>query len=332
MTNQADSSCTLSVIIPTYNRSAMVRDCVRSLLSCGVAGLQVVVVDDGSTDDTEATVRALGDGVVYLRQQNQGPAAARNLGFRHSAGRYVAFLDDDDQWLPGVPARVLGLLDRHPDVDAVFADAQITWADKPPISWLDFTSGDALLELPHSEPEPGFRVFERRPFFRRLVYRNAMFIGAVVMRREAFQRAGMFDTSLRGAADWELWMRMAAGMTFAFWPEQIGVYRRHDDCMACDLEHMQGEFCGALAKCHGFAWQVGAEEGRYARSQLCASLFAHAYAAYDRGDYPEARRRFQAAAAASRFRLRPTLYFLLCLLPFGLPGRIRRLKQALLPT
>src|SRR5258708_1050182 len=132
----------------------MVVDCVRSLQRCGVPGLQVVVVDDGSNDGTEQKVRALGDNVLYLRQQNQGPAAARNLGFRHCAGRYLAFVDDDDQWLSDVPARVLGMLDLHPEVDVVFAEARMGNLSEGYRSWIEIAGQLAFLQLPCATPEP----------------------------------------------------------------------------------------------------------------------------------------------------------------------------------
>ncbi len=91
----------LSVIIPTYNRADLIRSTIDSIVNCGEEELEIVVVDDGSTDQTPDVVRPLGSPVRYLRQDNQGLAAARNNGFQASCGKYVAFLDSDDLWLPG---------------------------------------------------------------------------------------------------------------------------------------------------------------------------------------------------------------------------------------
>ena len=90
----------LSVIIPAYNRVEMIPDTIDSILSCGLDDLEIVVVDDGSTDRTPEVVGAMGSPVRYLRQANAGLASARNTGFAASCGRYVAFLDSDDQWFP----------------------------------------------------------------------------------------------------------------------------------------------------------------------------------------------------------------------------------------
>jgi glycosyltransferase involved in cell wall biosynthesis len=319
----------LSVIIPTYNRAAMVRDCVLSMQRCGLDGLQVVVVDDGSKDDTEQQVRALGDNVLYLRQQNQGPAAARNLGFQHSGGRYVAFVDDDDKWLPGTPAKVVELLDRHREVDAVFADASIAWIDKPPSSWLEFVANGSLERIPHQELEPRFRVFEGVPFFRHMVVRNPVFISAVVLRREAIAKAGMFDLELRGAADWELWLRVASQFRYGCWPEPLAVYYRHDGCMSNDNDHMLKEFMTALKKCREKCPHLGADEQGLLRTQFRNALFGYAYWAYDRGDYASARVRFGQLLREAGFESRAALLWFACALPFGMAGKARRLKQVL---
>src|SRR5579885_1516999 len=91
----------LSVIIPAYNRAGFLPAVVDSLRAAGAGSLEILVVDDGSTDDTAAVAAALGPPVRYVRQANAGPAAARNHGFGLCAGRYVAFVDSDDEWLPG---------------------------------------------------------------------------------------------------------------------------------------------------------------------------------------------------------------------------------------
>ena len=113
----------LSVIIPTYNRSSFLPGCIQSLRESGVEGLEIVVVDDGSTDNTRAVIERLQPGLTYVYQENKMLGAARNTGIRTARGQYLAYLDSDDYWLPDVPNRILNLMDRHPDVGAVFADA-----------------------------------------------------------------------------------------------------------------------------------------------------------------------------------------------------------------
>ncbi len=89
-----------SVVIPTYNRAALLREALDSVFAQEFTDFEVIVVDDGSTDDTASVVRDYGVRIRYLRQENRGPGAARNLGIAQAAGRYVAFLDSDDLWFP----------------------------------------------------------------------------------------------------------------------------------------------------------------------------------------------------------------------------------------
>ena len=318
---------TLTCIIPTYNRSGYVRDCLTALRESGVPDLEVIVADDGSTDDTKAVVAATRPEATYHWQPNTGtPATARNAAFALSHGRYVGFLDCDDAWLPGVPAKAAALLDRHPEVDVLFADARMGNPADGYVSWIESSGQDEFFQLPHREVEPGFRVLERGPFFRRMAVRNPVFIGAVILRREAFAASGGFDPALRGAADWELWLRMAHRFTWGYLAEPLAIYTRHRENMSSNHEHMIGEFAltlrNVLAKC-----DLAPEDRRHVTERLKFQLYGHAYLAYDRGDYPEARRRFAAYLRAAGPVPRALAMWSACALPFGAAGWMRKLKH-----
>jgi glycosyltransferase involved in cell wall biosynthesis len=327
MASDQRGSVSLSVIVPTYNRSGYVRECLLALRKAGVPDLEVIVADDGSTDDTREVVAATDPAAKYLWQPNTGtPATARNVAFAVSRGRYVGFLDCDDAWLPEVPAKAVALLDRHPEVDALFADARMGNPDQGYVSWIETAGQVEFFRLPHREPEPGFRVLERGPFFRRMALRNPVFIGATILRREAFAAAGGFDPSLCGAADWELWLRMAHRVTWGYMAEPLAVYTRHLDNMSSNFDTMTAEFAQALrnvlAKC-----DLSPADRGYVRERLAAQLFNHAYLAYDRGDRATARRRFAAAIRAGDRRPYTLALAASCYLPGWLAGGLRRLKR-----
>jgi glycosyltransferase involved in cell wall biosynthesis len=329
--NMEAGAVSLSVIIPTYNRSEFVRKCLISLRQSGVPDLEIVVVDDGSTDDTAEVVVATHPGAIYLSQKNSGPAAARNRGFRLSRGRYVAFLDCDDEWLPEAPAGAIALLDRHPEVDLLFADARMGNRDDGFTSWIESGGQAEFFQLPHRELEPGFRLMESGPLFRRMALRNPVFIGAVVMRREAFAHTGMFDAQLCGAADWNLWLRMAGTTTFAYWHEPLAIYIKHVDGMSNDLDGMRKEFCMALRKLPVQVSLTPVDQA-WVAEQLRHHLFSYAYRAFNRGEYVEARKRFADLLQLSGWEARGFLYWAACHLPFGMPGWVRKLKRSLVWT
>jgi glycosyltransferase involved in cell wall biosynthesis len=317
----------VSVIIPTYNRADFLELCLESLRGSCVDGLEVVVVDDGSTDGTAERFQA-DPRCIYLRQANQGPAAARNFGIDHSSGRYVAFLDSDDQWLPAVAPTLVGILDRHPEIDAVFTEARMGNPEEGYRSWIEIAGQDAFFALPHAEPEPGLRILDRVPFFRRMAERNPVFLGSMIMRRRAFDEAGRFDVELCGAADWELWLRMASRMTFAYWPEPLANYTRHADCMSNHHDRMKTEFCRSLEKILLKCPHLDRSERDWVRERLRLQAFGLAYDAYDRGEYDAAHQRFAAHLAAHGPSASSALYWAISGLPAGLPGLVRKLKRS----
>ena len=139
-----------------------------------------------------------------------------------------------------------------------------------------------------------------------------MFIGATILRREAFERAGPFDPELVGTEDWELWLRMGTRMTFGFFNSPLAQYTRHLGTLSSNKERMTNEFCKALRKtlhrCHDLAPQ----ERALVANQLRFHLFDYGYQAYDRGDYRVAKVRFGQLMSECRISLRGVLYWALC--------------------
>src|SRR5262249_12424560 len=142
----------VSVVIPTFNRARVLPDALDSVFAQRIDAVQPIVIDDGSTDDTESVVAAYGRGVHYVRQTHRGAASARNAGVGLATGRFVSFLDSDDVWMPGKTAIELAVFDQNPRVDAVISDSE-RWRDNAMVcsSWLAdrgvIVSGDAPTPL-----------------------------------------------------------------------------------------------------------------------------------------------------------------------------------------
>ena len=182
----------VSVVIPTRDRSRLLALTLRSALWQRGVDLEVVVVDDGSTDDTAAMVAALADPRLRLLRHDhpQGVSAARNRGIAEAGGAWVAFLDDDDLWAPDKLARQL---------EAAHQTGR-TWVYTGEVSM-----DERLRILDGRPPAPPEQVLER------LVRHNAVPAGAsnVVVQADTLARAGAFDTRLRNNEDWDLWIRLA---------------------------------------------------------------------------------------------------------------------------
>ena len=317
----------LSVIIPTYNRAAFLAPCVASVRACGVPA-EIVVVDDGSTDDTAERVKDLGD-VVYVRQANGGPAPARNNGVAHSRGRFLAFLDSDDSWRPGVVPRLLDALQKHPEVDVAFAE---TLVGNPTDGFKPLTPivGEGTFdEIPCRRPAPGLRLLDREPFFVRMVKRNLVFLGSTVVRREAFDRLGGFDPGLFGGEDYEFVLRLAERGPYAYVDEPLAYYLKHPGTISDNHDRMDREYAlvmqKVLEKCPG----LSAAHRELVRRRRRTLMYYLGYNSYDRGDYPEARRRLRALFREFRPDAASLAVWAACQLPAGVLGRLRRLKQSL---
>jgi glycosyltransferase involved in cell wall biosynthesis len=199
----------VSVIIPCYNQGHFLGEAIDSIYRQNYPNCKIVVVDDGSTDKT-GEVAASFDGVIYLRQQHQGPSVARNAGFQHSQGAYVVFLDADDRLLPDALHAGADFLDTHQE--AVFVYGQYVYIDE-----------DGR-RLPGSSPcRP-----EGDDYSALLRGRNFIVTPTTVMfRRTTLEQVGEFDTSLARCGDYELFLRCARHGLLGRLDRCVAEYRQH---------------------------------------------------------------------------------------------------------
>lgn len=199
----------VSVIIPTYNRAALLREAIESVLAVDRRGfeLEVIVVDDGSTDETSDVVAALP--VTYLRTTgNEGASAARNRGLRAARGEYIAFLDDDDVWLPNNIAPQLAILHDHPEYAA--AHAQVILTDPT--------------RKPFGEPVPAGPLVSGWIFEELLSYWPQL--AAVVVRATVVREIGLFDPNLRSEEEWDWLLRIAQRYQIGRVEEPVAFFRQ----------------------------------------------------------------------------------------------------------
>ncbi len=197
----------ISLIIPTHSRPHLLPRAVESALAAGT-DVEVVVVDDASTDDTAAVCRAM-KGVNYVRlDHNQGVAGARNVGVLTSSAEYIAFLDDDDLRLPGSLDLQLAMLRNTPGAALIYGQALIGGAT-------DRFAGDR-----YPQPCPEGDVFWH------LVTQNFIPSGSVLFRRSCLFSTGLLDRSIAGVDDWDLWVRVAALYPVAALDQPVVIWRR----------------------------------------------------------------------------------------------------------
>jgi glycosyltransferase involved in cell wall biosynthesis/peptidoglycan/xylan/chitin deacetylase (PgdA/CDA1 family) len=211
---------TVSVIVPTYNRKALLIEALQSIHAQTYTDYDIIVVDDGSTDDTRTAIGSQEQAVRYVWKPNGGEASARNYGIRHAHTEYVAFLDSDDRWAPDFLSTTLSYLTRHPDIVLVTTGCRV---------------------FPGNERRP--RVAEsllQGNLFPRLFMRNFITASAVVVRRSCFQDTGFFDESLDQATDYDMWLRIAKRYPIAFLNQPLCLWRRHEGNISrSKLQHRQ---------------------------------------------------------------------------------------------
>jgi glycosyltransferase involved in cell wall biosynthesis len=213
----------VSVVIPAHNAAWCVGKALDSVLAQDFRDLEVIVIDDGSTDDTASVLAGYGHAIRIVRQPNGGLSSARNAGIREARGEFVAFLDADDWWLPGKLGRQVGLMRDRPE--------------------LGFSSTAARVEDPQGQLVNIWACAQwQGPFLAHLFGSNADVAGsgsAVIARRELFQQAGGFDESLRSLEDIDMWMRLAAEADYACLEEPLAVILKRPGSMSRNLEVMR---------------------------------------------------------------------------------------------
>lgn len=219
----------VSIIIPTYNRKHFITDAIDSCLAQSYPNCEVIVVDDGSTDDTEVFLRnQYGGQIRYIYQENQGPAIARNTGISAAKGEYVHFCDADDQLLPHKIKTCVDYVLAHPDIVVVHTYYQFVAQDgKTPVETTPFPQfGDDL-----------FCTLLR-------LTGNHILISSTMIRKSALDDVGVFahDPEYRSAEDWDLFLRLSAKYKFHGINEKLVLRRMHGDMLSDD------RYYGALGR------------------------------------------------------------------------------------
>ncbi len=201
----------VSVIVPTYNRVHMVTEAIDSILNQTFKDFELIIVDNYSSDDTESIVKSYVDKRIrYFRNQNNGLVSVnRNYGIEKSHGEYIAFLDDDDLWLPEKLEKQVELLDSNKELALVYSDCYII-------------DGDGSLR--ENTYFHGIRPF-RENVFNELLKGNFIPMLTVAVRREALDKVGVFNLRYKICQDYDLWLRIAKYYPIDFIEQPLAKYR-----------------------------------------------------------------------------------------------------------
>ena len=234
----------ISVVVPAYNIAPFIVRTIESILAQTHQPDEIIIVDDGSTDNTAEEIANFGEKVRYIHQQNAGPSTARNTGINAATSQWIAFLDGDDEWLPGYLQAQVELLKRNPN---------LMWSTGNYSRYLC----DENRRAPDMNPNKILRLLDGKDYFND--YCDAYTKGAgghpitMVINKNALYEAGMFLEGLKRAEDMDMWFRIACHHPqIGFVPEPLAVYHlTREGCLSkqytpvelyCDLIDRQIEY------------------------------------------------------------------------------------------
>lgn len=208
----------ISVVIPTYNRAHTIKRCLDSVLNQSIPPKEVVVVDDGSSDDTRAAVDAFNDDrIKYIHQDNAGANRARNRGVEEAACSWIAFQDADDIWLPH---KLETLIKAHGAAQEEGCDSSVVFSS---FLTYDGASGSVSLKPSHAVSAPQMTILKDPIGESKLLVENMISTQTLLVKRDVLMAAGKFDESLKRFQDWDLAIRLAGKSPFVFVSEPLVV-------------------------------------------------------------------------------------------------------------
>jgi glycosyltransferase involved in cell wall biosynthesis len=203
------------VVIATYNRASLLKETIESVLKQTFQDFELIVVDDGSTDNTEEVLKSYGDRLCYLRQENRGPSAARNLGIFHARATWISIQDSDDICAPNHLKTLFGFVEKKLDVGMVFANG----------AYLDDPGPKGKTIIPREKSK---RMAKRGVELTDLFSTSIVRLQAALLSKEALLGIGGLDEKLRISMDLDLGFRFFMRFPVAYLDEVVFFYRRHE--------------------------------------------------------------------------------------------------------
>lgn len=310
----------VSVVMPAWNALDFINDAMQSVLSQSYRDLELIVVDDGSTDGDYAALARMDPRVRVLHVARGGVGRARNLGIRHARGRYIAFLDADDLWVPGKLRAQIDYLEAHPQIGVVFGE-YYRWSCNPDGQW-----SDPSAVYPD---EQGLRRTSQERcgwMYTRLLMGDLVGMNTPVVRREVFDTIGGFDEGMERGEDYDFWLRCAREVPMQGFASVMAVYRIHP---ASTMHRtVERNYLAELLERARERWGLSDPDGRSVgarpyRRRLGRAHFDHGYAHYwaEAGDPGVAAREFAAAFRLGCMMTRSAAFWTLAQIKRLRPGQ-----------
>lgn len=208
----------VSIVIPTYNRADFLPKAIQSVLNQTYRNWEIIIIDDGSTDNTEGIVKSYKEARIryILHKSNLGLSAARNTGIKNSRGEYIAFLDSDDEWFPEKISCQMNIFQKKDSKCGVICTAGYR------------IKGNQIMSK-KSVP------INLDSFYEKFLFENITWTSNVLVKKECFKKAGLFDENLESCEDWDMWIRIAKYYKFIFLEMPLTKYVIHSGQLSENL-------------------------------------------------------------------------------------------------
>ena len=248
------ASPVVSIVIPTYNCALYIAETIASVLNQSFKDIELIVVDDGSTDATRDIVASFGQPVRLVTQANAGVCVARNRGISEAAGKYICLMDHDDYWFPHKLARQISILEQQPETGVVYSSFILWHRDESTGQFPSPDSFDLNTYLDDTVPEFSGWIYHQFLIDCWMLTSTAMF------RADIFDQCGLFDESLPYSEDWDLWLRISRSYPFVQLRRPTTLYRQHaqqGNRLARDIDYRTRLLQDAVKK-----WGLCSQDGR----------------------------------------------------------------------
>jgi glycosyltransferase involved in cell wall biosynthesis len=213
-----------TVVITCYNIHEYITEAISSVLDQSYRKYEIVIVDDGSTDETRNVIFPfLNNNVKYLAKKNGGPSSARNMGIAHAEGDLIAFLDGDDIWEPDKLLCQVNAMLNNPNAGMIFSD---------------FSTFDSSGLFVSCKNRSMFRNLEPLEYHYLVARNNFIYPSTVIVRKSCFEQCGVFDETLRGPEDWDMWLRIARHFDVLGLHSSLARIRQHSSNISTNVSIM----------------------------------------------------------------------------------------------
>jgi glycosyltransferase involved in cell wall biosynthesis len=296
----------VSVVIPTYNCAHYLEQAIESVMNQTYHDLEIIVLDDGSTDDTAQAVQKYGANINYIRQENRGLPSARNSAIKASSGEFIALLDADDWWEPAKLSEQVPILDEDPELCLVYSDLEVVYDD-----------GSVIPSFLSSRP-----IATSGYVFDQLLQSSFILPSTVILRRSCLDKVGMFDESMRSHEDIDLWLRLCQRWNVALVRKPL-THRRQGTANMSSNEGLRTEYgIKLLVKALSLP-NISKSQQATLIQQLGKAYFSRGYFYFTKNQMEECRNCLRQSLSCQRWNRSAWIYYAASFIPTSLLDIIR---------